>query len=260
MDVRRPARRSGTPAERKAVVDAAGVRHPREATTAAALREELHEFGAAKVERVVADAPIRPHVRREAHCEVRTLEELTHSQDVTGKEQVVVAQVADDRRRRVPQRLVSQSLAALLSFRAVVEPDPWIGDEWLEGAPRVVLDAVADDKQLDLGTLLRERTPHRERKQRSVSVCRDEDRGIRHGAMSVSATRLHDSGSFGDALGEPTNFRGITRRGYSWRRSDGRSAKHALPLREVTLRCGHCDYRRRLAVAVPTCGSAVDAM
>jgi hypothetical protein len=36
--------------------------------------------------------------------------------------------------------------------------------------PRVVLDAVADDEQLDLSALLRERAPHRKRKQRRVPV------------------------------------------------------------------------------------------
>jgi len=132
------------------------VRHAGEATSSTAVREQLDELRACKIEREVVDAAVGPDVRREVGDEIGLLQQLERSPSMAGQQEVVVAQVADNGGARVPQGLVAQQLPVSLSLRPVVEPNPGIHEERLDGQARVVLHAIADDEDLDLGVLLRE--------------------------------------------------------------------------------------------------------
>src|SRR5687768_11374428 len=121
--------------------------------------------------------------------EVGLLQQLEHPRDVARKEQVVVAEVADDLARRFRQRGVPVSLPVALALREVEEAHARIGEERLERGPSVVLDAVPDDEQLDRRPLLSERASHRVRQQRRVAVGRDEDGRVGHGASTRPRSR-----------------------------------------------------------------------
>ena len=61
--------------------------------------------------------------------------------------------------------------------------------ERLERRARVVLDAVADDEQLDRRSLLGERALHRVRQRRRVAICRNENGRVDHGYRTKSLSR-----------------------------------------------------------------------
>ena len=127
VDVRRRARRCGTPAEGETVVASRVCATPVRPAPVAALGDELHELGSPEVEGVVADASVRPHVGRKVGREVGVLEKLRHPSDVSGKEQVVVAQVADDRRRRLleaPRGAIAHRVARPSGGRRSGPSDP----------------------------------------------------------------------------------------------------------------------------------------
>ena len=82
-------------------------------------------------------------------CEVGALEQPEHLGDVIREQQVVVAEVTDDATGCLAERLVPVCFAVTLALRVVEEPDTRIVEKWQYGIPRVVLDAVADDKHLN---------------------------------------------------------------------------------------------------------------
>lgn len=81
--------------------------------------------------------------------EFGVLEETTRLHDVTGKEKIVVGQVADDASLRLAERVVAVELAMPLAFREVEEAHARVVAERLQGGTRLVLDTVPDDQDFD---------------------------------------------------------------------------------------------------------------
>ncbi len=125
----------------------------------------------------------------------------------------------------------SASATCRLSFpvpfalRQVEEAHARIGQERLERRPRVVLDAVADDEQLDRRSLLGERALHRVRQCRRVAICRNENRWRRSRrqdealSRSIAATTSAPSSALDFGGGPPsrcsTNVRSSASKGSS---------------------------------------------
>ena len=140
-----------------------------------------------EVERDVGEPVTGVDDERCAVGEVGVLEQLEHRGDVAGEEQVVVAQVADDLAVGLRERCVSMALPVPLALRAIEEAHTGIGQERLQRGARVVLDAVADDEQLDRAALLGERAPHAYGRSCGMTVRRDENRRVDHGDRTSSA-------------------------------------------------------------------------
>jgi hypothetical protein len=96
--------------------------------------------------------------------EIRVLQRGLHVFEMSRQPQIVVGLVANDPPARLTKHAIAMDFTVARAFRKIEEPDAGVGcPQTLDGGAHRVIDAIADDEDLDVLDALRLHARHCER-------------------------------------------------------------------------------------------------